>query len=448
MRYNLATPGFLILVGTATVVAIAQPPAPLPSFPQTVPANPTGPIAVPQVRPATTPAIPANLAAQDTPLSHFEPLAAFPPQTQMAVRGVLLSANWLTRMNQSHGRFIFGFNPALKQPLVHEDELAQARAALAMAQFAKFTGEERQAAVASQAILSLKTKTKIDPNDAKSSLPIPSPTIVNRVAFAATLALAIYALPSADGELQGEAERLCEFIRKQCRPDGSVNCLDASPGPAKENDASCENEYAGLAFQALLAGNRFRPQSWKTELTYKGLGFYRGVFQTKPHPLSVASLTPAFTELYLQTKSLDAAAAVFEMNDWLCRLQIPGNDPRLSQNAGGFRCPANGKLTDGPYGYETGLFLQCLSCACQVAHLTPDLDRHKKFKNAAIDATQFLVELQYVETNTRHFESAFRANMLIGAFHQSPTDGNVRIDATAIASTGLIQFLTTVADRD
>ena len=59
---------------------------------------------------------------------------------------------------------------------------------------------------------------------------------------------------------------------------------------------------------------------------------------------------------------------------------------------------------------------------------------------------QFLYGLQFLETNTRHFEDNFRAKMLLGAFYLTPTDGNLRIDATACAVTGLLRFLSSGAE--
>ena len=70
-----------------------------------------------------------------------------------------------------------------------------------------------------------------------------------------------------------------------------------------------------------------------------------------------------------------------------------------------------------------------------------------KYKAADIGrACSSFAGLQYLEANTRHFENTFRANMLIGGFHLSPTDGNLRIDATATAVTGLLRFLASGAE--
>ena len=61
---------------------------------------------------------------------------------------------------------------------------------------------------------------------------------------------------------------------------------------------------------------------------------------------------------------------------------------------------------------------------------------------------QFLAGLQYTEANTRHFENGFRANVLLGGFYLSPTDGNLRIDSTAFALSGMLRFLASGAEKN
>ena len=418
---------------------------------QTPVAPPKAPPGVdPPIPPRTIPAIPTSAAPKTpatTPLATFEPLAAFPEHTRNAVRGVLLGADWMARMNQPQGRFLFGYNPALRRPMMGDHDLKQARAALALAQAAKFSGDEKQAAMASQAILTLLAATRVDATDANCRVPMHSSLVCNRVGFASVVALAIYELPAADAKLVAEAEKLCAFLKKQCKADGSVDYTDAPDDDPMKTDPDGVNEYPGMALSALAAGNRVNPAAWKTEAVKKGVDYYRVAFRTKPHPMLAATMTPACAELYLQAQLPDAAATAFEMNDWLCGLQIAGSDPRTPQWAGGFRSVVDGRAAEAPPGPETGLYVQSLACACQLTRLTPDLERFRKYKSAATDAVQFLTGMQYSETNTRHFELAFRANMLIGGFHLSPNDGNLRIDATATALTGLVRFLGSGAER-
>jgi hypothetical protein len=200
--------------------------------------------------------------------------------------------------------------------------------------------------------------------------------------------------------------------------------------------------------QAIVAGNRVQPATWKLEAANKGLAHFRSRFKASPHPLLAATLSPVCAELYQQTKSNDAAVFLFEMNDWLCGLQIPATDPRTPQWAGGFRLAVNGKLAEDPPGPEVGRYMQSLAVAYQVNRHVPDLGRNARYKSALFEATRFLCSLQYQEANTRHFENAFRAQMLIGGFHLSPTDGNLRIDASATAISGLLSFLNSGAEKD
>ncbi|MBA4187603.1 MAG: hypothetical protein C0467_06245 [Planctomycetaceae bacterium] len=442
-RILLALSAFVVI--GLTVVAVAQSPVSPPTVPPAEPAQPATPRPLPA---ATAPvgSVPP-VAFTETPLAQFEPLSAYPHQTQAAVRGVLLGANWMTRMNQPQGRFTFGYNPALRQAIPGDHDLKQARGALGLAQAARFTGDEKQAVIASQAILTLLAATKLDPADPNCRVPVHASVLCNRVGFASLVALAIYELPAADAKLLTEAEKLCEFLRRQCKPDGSVHYTDnASEDPTKVEPDGV-NEFPGMAFHAIMAGNRVKPAAWKADTVKKGLEHYRAMFRTKPHPLMAATLTPAFAEHYMQTKSADSAAAVYEMTDWLCGLQIPGNDPRTPQWAGAFRGVVDGRQADIAPGPETGLYVQSLAFACVLTRMTPDLDRHAKYKAAITDAVQFLTGMQYVEANTRHFETTFRANMLIGGFHLSPTDGNLRIDATGTAMTGLVRFLLSGAEK-
>jgi hypothetical protein len=450
MRRILFASGVLILL---VVVVSAQPPLapPAPMPPAALPIPPVVPPAAPgePIPPAAPmagvpmPAIPAPpMVPTETPLSKFEPLSAFPPVAQYAVGGVLRGSQWMAKQHQPHGRFMSGYNPALRQAMPGEHDLKQAHAALAMAQAAKFSGDRTQAVIASQTILALLAGTKVDANDPTCRVPVQVSFVCNRVGFAAILAMAVYELPNADNKLIDEAERLCEFLRRQCRTDGSVHYTDGPADAPAQIDASGANEFPGLALQALAMSNRVHPAEWKKEAVKKGVAYYAAIFRTKPNPMLAATLTPAACELYLQTKLPEAAAAAFELNDWLSTLQIGATDRRTPQWAGGFRSVVNGQATDAPPGAaETGFYVQSLACAYQLTRLTADLPRERKYRGAVTDAAQFLCSLQFAEANTRHFEDNFRASMLIGGFHLSPNDGNLPIESTACAVTGLMRFL-------
>ncbi len=439
MRRVVFALGVVILL----VVAVSAQP---PTVPPVVPGNatPTPPRSLPVT---STQAPPRQPAAAEIPLARFQPLTSYPTVTQYAVRGVLLGATWMAKMHQPNGRFLHGYDPALRQPVPGEQDLNQARAALAMAQAAKFGGEKQHAVVARQVILTLLASTKLSQTDANCRVPVQASLVCNRVGFAALLAVAIYDLPGAEKKLTDDAERLCNFLRTRLRTDGSVDYTDGARDVPTQIDPAGANEYPGLAMHALAVSARIQPAEWKTEAVKRGVAHYRDVFRKQPHPILAASLTPAACELYLRTKLPAAVAAAYEMNDWLCGLQVSSTDPRTPQYAGGFRTVANSQTPVTPPEVDiTGQHVQSLAYAYHLTRLTGDLAREAKYLPALQSAVNFLGGLQYLEVNTRHFENSYRAAMLIGGFHRSPVDGSLRIGGTACAITGLLRYLSSGAE--
>ena len=213
-------------------------------------------------------------------------------------------------------------------------------------------------------------------NDPACRVPVQMSFVCNRVGFAALLALAIYELPNPGDKLTDDADRLCEFLRRQLRTDGSVHYTDGPNDVPPQIDPAGVNEYPGLALQALAVSNRVRPAEWKKDAVKNGVAHYAAHFRAKPHPLLAATVIPAATELFLQTKLNEAATATAEMADWLCALQITHTDSRNPQWAGGFRGFAGGQATDAAAGIGRNRAVRAgLACAYQVARQTADLTR-------------------------------------------------------------------------
>jgi hypothetical protein len=383
--------------------------------------------------------------APAAPVARFQNLQAFPPETVQAVYAVWAGANWLSRMNQASGRFLPGLDPTLRTPLAADHELRQAVAALALAEAARFTGKDEFAARATQSVLALLSLTKPDPADAARRVPDVSPERGNRVGFAAVLALAIYALPSPDAKLLAQAEELCTFLRSRCGADGSVQAFD-NPDAAKA-DPDGANVYPGLVVRALAASNRARPDPGKRDALAKSVGYYRGTFQAQPTAMLAATLLPGFADFALQTKDKTAAAAVFELADWLCSCQYTRSDARSGAWVGGFRpsqLPAH--LTTEPT-FETAACATALAAAIQVSRqVEPDLTRFRRYRQAAVDGLAFARRLQFSDEKTDHFEKGFRARFLTGGVHLSSSDGSLRIDATGHLVTAHLAFLQSGAE--
>src|SRR5260370_80038 len=144
-------------------------------------------------------------------------------------------ADWLARANRSDGRFIYGSLPALKANLEGDHYLRQVGAAVALAREARFTGNERHAAIARQAVLTLLLETTVEDTRYRHTT-LPS-TMVNRLAAAGLLVLAINELPSPGEDLLQQSEQLCAFIGQQQRPHGALRYSESQSAPAEGGPA-------------------------------------------------------------------------------------------------------------------------------------------------------------------------------------------------------------------
>ena len=73
------------------------------------------------------------------------------------------------------------------------------------------------------------------------------------------------------------------------------------------------------------------------------------------------------------------------------------------------------------------------------------MQHYQRYKQALENGLQFLTTLQYSEANTQHFAEWYRP-ALIGAFHASAQDGNLRLDYNQHPLAALVQYLEHVAD--
>lgn len=377
-------------------------------------------------------------------LSKYNPL-----QKQMyfsAQRG----GDWLQRANRGDGRFVYGYLPALKGNLEGDHFLRQAGAAVALARAARFTGNERHAAVARQAVLTLLLETNVDSQDNRLRHTTMPSTVVNRLASAGLLVLAIHELPSPGEDLLQQSEQLCAFIGRQQRSDGSLSYLDVDPPrqsgtPEIGEDPDGINYYPGEALYGLMRSQHRRPAEWKITLVRKALGYYIPWWRQHKNMAFVPWHTAAYAEAYLATKDRVFADGVNEMTDWMCGLQYMTLDPRHPFWMGGFMSWIDGKAAATPPQVSSASYAEGLAEACRVARQAGDVTHFNRYREAMERCLQFLTTLQYTDANTQHFADWYRPTLL-GGFFASHQDGNLRIDYTQHAVCAMVQYLAYVVD--
>jgi hypothetical protein len=369
-------------------------------------------------------------------------------------------AEWLFNMNGVKGRFVYGFVPALNRVLEGDHYLRQVGAAFALARAARCLPAQKKtddrtapadprssyAARATQALLVLLDETVTYPgNPEVRYTPLPS-SAVNRLASAGLLVLAVHELPAPQADLLDKTEQLCNYIRTQQRPDGSLNYTD--PG-AEMADLEGVNYYPGEALYGLMRSLQHQGKAppWKIELVRKALDYYARWWREHKNMAFVPWHTAAYTEAYLHTRDKAFADFVLEMNDWLCERQYERLDPGHPEWLGGFMSWVDGRAVASPPQVASASYAESLAEACQVARESADLPRFRRYSEALERCLQFLITLQYSDANTQHFSPWYRQRLL-GGFHASHQDGDLRIDFTHHAVCAMIKYLSQVAPAE
>jgi hypothetical protein len=422
----------------------ASDPSPSPppaAAPDSTPATP-GPAAVlPPGEPAAlVPAAPGKPAA-DAPAAGF----ALRDQIENSMgRG----AEWLFRMNTVSGRFLPGFLPSVNAAMEGDNSLRQAGAAFALARASRHSGDPRlrkaYAARATQAVLALLDDTEAEDDHGAKLRHVRFPCSVNPLATAGLLVAAINELPQPQDDVLAKSEELCGFLRKQQRPDGSLRWTEEDDKAAAA-DPDSVNLYPGLALYGLTRSQAHRPAAWKTELARKALGYYAPWWRDHRGMAFVPWQTAAYAEAFLLTKEKPFADFVCEMNDWLCGLRHEALDPRHPAWLGGFMTWSDGKALPTAPDVSSASYAESLAEACRVARATADLPRHARYVAALESCLQFLTTLQYTDATTQHFAPLYRERLLVGGFHGSHLDGDLRIEHTQHAVCAMAQYLAYVA---
>jgi len=438
-----------VLISGSNGQTPSPPPNKLPAF---LPAEDIkAPPSVQPVNGTTTPVVPTTAPPApkprvSVPFDRFRNLDSVPNATRPLVITALTGMEWLHRYHQPNGLFLYGYLPGVGQPLEGDHILHQTLATFTLARAARFSGDDRYAVRANQAVLTLLSGTSVDPSAPgirRSSQPA---AVCNRLAAAGCLLMAIHELPEPSPELVQKGEELASFIRQMQREDGALADPDSGEAALQREDTV---RGPGLALYGLALSQRMKPADWKKEVLRKSLTNYRRAFKRQPTPETIPWMTAACTEAYGIEKENQFVEFAFEMNDFLCGLQYAESpDPRKPHWRGGFKQVVQGKVEAAVPGLEAALYAQSLADCCRLVRQmpTPDVPRFERYRLTVLRSLQFLTSLQFTDANTMHIAANYRL-YLVGGFHPTPTDGNVRIDQGAAGVSAFVQFLTAGLDR-
>ncbi|MGH7224997.1 MAG: hypothetical protein ACRELF_17380, partial [Gemmataceae bacterium] len=98
------------------------------------------------------------------------------------------------------------------------------------------------------------------------------------------------------------------------------------------------------------------------------------------------------------------------------------------------------KTVDAPPTIGSAVYAESLAEARRTARAGSDPARYQRYTEVLQRGLQFLVRLQYTDANTQHFEEWYRPR-LVGGFHVSSRDGDLRLDYAQHALSALAAYL-------
>ena len=235
----------------------------------------------------------------------------------------------------------------------------------------------------------------------------------------ALAAMAIIEVDGLSGSYQQTLAGLVRTTEAMWKDDGAFRTFLV---PRERNDN--QNFYPGetlLLWARLIseAGNQKR-----IEMFVKSFTYYYKWHQANRNPAFVPWHTQAYSSVMKHIPNHTFTAAIFDMNDWLIQLQQVRDAP-FDDMIGRFyspRIPSYGP----PHASATGVYLEGLVDAHQVATEAGDEKRAKRYELAVKLGIENLAMLQYSGEIDAFYVR--HPGAVIGGVRTNPYDNRIRID--------------------
>jgi len=232
-------------------------------------------------------------------------------------------------------------------------------------------------------------------------------------------ALAILEHEGTNGPHAAALAKLRAGIDRQWREDGAFRTF---LWPEDRND--CQNFYPGEALLFYAALYRHTHDAEVLDRALRTFRCYRAWHRERPNPAFVPWHTQACARLHAATGDDELRAFIFEMNDWLLTVQQWG-EPLEPDLWGRFYAPSK-PAYGPPHAASTGVYLEGLAVACELARRAGDDGRAESYRQAVRRGLRSLRQLQFVGA-VDTFYIGKRARVL-GALRTEAYDNEVRLD--------------------
>ena len=347
------------------------------------------------------------------------PLAAL--SGDVAQQMTTLMGEWLLRQVQADGRLIYQYFPSRGTESGRNNLIRQFMATLAMVRYARQTGRPDRQVLATHNLtynLAQFYRTEGD---------LGFVAYKGKVKLGAIALAALTILEHADltavsvnrSPFASQFAGLCRTVEHLWQPDGSFRTFLQ---PSDRNDN--QNFYPGEALLFWAALYTRTPDPQLLERCRLSIAYYRTWHQQQRNPAFVPWHTQAYALLYQATGDRDLLNLIFEMNDWLLAMQ-QWDSARYDDLRGRFYHPDRPEYGP-PHASSTGVYLEGLVDAYQLAVQTDDRDRAQRYQSAIWRGLRSVRQLQFYEAAEMYYVS--QRSPVYGAVRTTVYNNVIRVD--------------------
>lgn len=244
-----------------------------------------------------------------------------------------------------------------------------------------------------------------------------------------------------DREDYAETEAaLARMVDHLWREDGSFDTWFLPPDAEGQ-----ENFYPGeaLYFWSALYADSKDPEL--LERFMRSFRHYRDwhLDPANRNPAFVPWHTQAYFEVWQQTGDRELADFIFEMNDWLLGVQ-QWDDALYRDTKGRFYDPH--RPFGPPHASSTGVYLEGLVDAYQLARALDERDRAEAYRTAIVRGLRSVMQLQFSDEVDMYYIS--KRDRVLGGIRTEVYDNEIRVDNVQHNLMAAIKALEAFAEAD
>lgn len=242
---------------------------------------------------------------------------------------------------------------------------------------------------------------------------------------------------------QEQEQALQKTIDSLWNEDGSLTSFYKPAG-----DMRFQNFYPGeaLLYWAFLYENR--PDQQLLDIFMKSFEYYRE-WHLQPenrNPAFIPWHTQAYYIIWNQTGYEPLKDFIFEMNDWLLDVQQWTDDPLYRDILGRFYDP--NRPFGPPHSSSTGVYLEGLIDAFELARQTGDEKRMKSYRKAINRGLRSIMQLQFVDEVDMYYISPSMLPYVEGGVRTTVYNNEIRCDNVQHNLMAVLKILDTFEDDD